>query len=297
MEPLFTRVAILGLGLLGGSLGLALRSQGVADRVAGYDIAAGVVDRARARGAVDEAFTSLEDAVAGADLIVLAVPVLAERDLLRALAPHLAPHTLVTDLGSAKAAVVAWAADSLPDPSRFIGGHPMAGSERSGIDAADAMLFHGAVWCLTPTAQTHPEATSKLTEMIHRLDATPQVLAPDRHDWLVAGASHLPLVAAATLVRTLGASADWDALGRLAAGGFRDTTRVASGDPTMARDICLSNGPFLFAWLDAYIAELARLRDRIGAGDEAIWDDFAAARALRDAWMRQREMREERANE
>lgn len=288
MEPLFTRAAILGLGLMGGSLGLALRSGGIAAHVVGYDATAGVAERARERGAVDEAVASVGSAVTGADVVVLATPVLAERELLRALASHVGPDALVTDLGSAKARVVAWAAELLTDPSRFIGGHPMAGSERSGIDAADGDLFRGAVWCLTPSDDTRPDALARLEEMIGRLGATPQVFDAERHDRLVAGASHLPLVVAAALVRALGTSADWDELGRLAAGGFRDTTRLASGDTTMARDICLSNGPAVVGWLDAYIGELARLRDRIAAGDAAVREEFASARALREAWLRAR---------
>jgi len=285
MEPLFTRTAILGLGLMGGSLGLALRSGGIAGRVSGYDAAAGVAERARERGAVDEAASSVADAVAGADLVVLAVPVLAEREILRALTSHLAPDALVTDLGSTKARIVAWATELLPDSSRYVGGHPMTGSEHSGIAAADGRLFQGAVWCLTPTAGTHPDALARLVELVGRLGAIPHVLDPDRHDWLVAGASHLPLVAATALMRAVGASGDWDALSQLAAGGLRDTTRLAAGDPTMARDICLSNGPAVVAWLDAYIAKLARLRERINAGDGALGEDFASARALREAWL------------
>lgn len=289
MEPLFARAAILGLGLMGGSLGLALRSAGIAAQVAGYDAGVGVAERAHAHGAIDEEANAPGDAVAGADFVVLAVPVLAERELLRALAPHLAPDALVTDLGSTKAQVVAWAAEILPEPGRFVGGHPMTGSERSGIVAADEQLYRGAVWCLTPTAGTRTDAVARMVEMIGWLGATPHVLDPDRHDWLVAGVSHLPMVAAAALVQALGASGDWDALGQLAAGGFQDTTRIASGDPTMARDICLSNGPAVVAWLDAYIAELTRLRERIAAGDATLVERFTAARALREQWMRQRE--------
>jgi prephenate dehydrogenase len=225
-------------------------------------------------------------------LVVLAAPVLAERELLRALAPYLGPDALVTDLGSTKARIAAWALETLPTPSRFVGGHPMTGSERSGIDAADASLYEGAVWCLTPTATTDPAAVPRLVEMVSRLGALPLLLDPERHDWLVAGASHLPLVAATALVRTLGASADWDSLGLLAAGGFQDTTRIASGDPRMSRDICLTNGPAVVAWLDTFIAELTRLRERIAADDAAILDDFASALALREAWLRQRERRQ-----
>ena len=284
MEPLFTRAAILGLGLMGGSLGLALRDAQAAGGVIGYDVAPDVAARARERGVVDEIASSPEEAVAAADLVVLAAPVLAERELLRTIASHVAPGALVTDLGSTKERVVAWAAELLSDSSRFVGGHPMTGRERSGIDAATSDLYRDAVWCLTPAATTDPGALARLQALVLRLGAMPRVMDPGRHDWLVAGVSHLPLVAASALVRTLGESGDWPELGTLAAGGFRDTTRVAAGSPIMARDICLSNGPAIIAWLDAYIARLTRLRERIAAGDEALLDEFASARTLRAGW-------------
>lgn len=284
MEPLFRRTAILGLGLMGGSLGLDLRASGCATLVAGFDLGAGVAARALVVGAVDEAASSLARAVAGADLVVLATPVLSMRTLLDAIAPLLSPHALVTDLGSTKAQVVAWAEAALPEPERFVGGHPMTGSERAGIEAARRGLYAGATWCLTPTVNTDEAALDQLTALVRALGAQPLVLDASRHDWLVAGASHLPLVAAAALVRTLGESAEWEAVGALAAGGFRDTTRVASGDPTMARDILLTNAEAVAHWLDTYLEELTRLRERIRSSDPTLWNDFDAARSLREAW-------------
>lgn len=290
MEPLFSRAAILGLGLMGGSLGLALRATGAARTVVGYDSAPGVFERALERGAIDVFAISPEAAVASADLIVLAAPVMAERELLCAIAPHIAPGVLITDLGSTKEQVIAWAMELLPDGSHFIGGHPMAGRERCGIEAAVDGLYHNAIWCLTPTTTTNADAVASLTALIHRLGAIPLTLEPATHDRLVAGVSHLPFVAATALVRTLDTSGDWTTLSRVASGGFRDTTRLASGNPLMARDICLTNGPAITGWLDAYIEELRRWRECIAAGDGAtMLADFASARTVRDAWLAHRQ--------
>ena len=288
-EPgLFDTIAIVGLGLMGGSLGLALREGGIGRAITGYDALPGRAERAHALGAITAAAESPAAAVAGADLVVLAAPVLALRELLRAIAPHLAPRAVITDLGSAKAAVVRWARETLPDPSRFVAGHPMAGKERSGIEAADAGLFAGAVWCLTPDEKTAPDALARLRALVAALGAHPLVLDPAAHDEAVAGASHLPLLAASALVLAVSTPPDWPDVARLAAGGFRDTTRVASGDPRMARDIALSNREPLLRRLDAYIAALQALRAQVAASDPEIERAFADAKAARDDWLRTR---------
>lgn len=287
MDHRFNRVAILGLGLMGASLALALRAAGGARELAGYDVAPGVAEQARTRGLVDRAHASAAEAVAGADLVVLAAPVLAMRDLLAAIAPHLGPATLVTDLGSTKAEVVAWAADRLPAPEHFIGGHPMTGRERSGLAAADATLYDGCVWCLTPSLHTAPDAQARVAALVTALGARPLIVDPAQHDAAVAAISHLPLLAATALMLTATQDPAWELARQLAAGGFRDTTRVASGDPRMARDICLTNTQPLLAVLDAYLARLHTLRDQLAAQDPAIEATFAAAKAARDAWLAQ----------
>ncbi len=173
-EP-FERVAILGLGLMGASLGMALRAAGVARVVTGYDAGPGVAERARERGAIDLACADVSQAVAEADLIVLAAPIRAAPDLFTAIAPYLAPGALVTDLCSVKAHIVACAERTLSDPSRFVGGHPMTGSERSGVEAARADLYDGCVWPLTPTARTRARGNRAplLDDWPPRRDASP----------------------------------------------------------------------------------------------------------------------------
>lgn len=292
MAAMFSRVAILGLGLMGGSLALALRDAGVVEQIAGYDRTPATAIHARERGMVDQACFSVAEAVTDADLIVLATPVLAERALLEQAAPHLRAGAIVSDLGSTKRVVVGWAGELLPTVARFVGGHPMAGRELSGLDASDATLYRGAVWCLTPTPQADPEAVHRLSSLITALGASPLLLDPERHDRLIAGVSHLPILVAAGLVRTLASDAGWADLLPLAAGGFRDTTRVASGDPRMARDICLTNRDEILLWLDAYLATLHELRDVVaaaGVDDGATIETFfGEARTAREDWLRKR---------
>jgi prephenate dehydrogenase len=283
------RVAILGLGLMGASLGMALRAGDIARAVAGYDAAAGVAEQAHACGAVDEACKSIAEVVEGAKLVVLAAPPLALRGLLQELGPQLAEHAVVTDVASTKAAVTAWAEELLPHPERFVGGHPMAGKEQSGVAAAEATLYQGCVWCLTPSARTAPETLARVELLVRALGARPVVLTAERHDAAVAAISHLPRVAAAALTLTAAGDLSWPEAQTLAAGGFRDTTRIAAGDARMARDICLTNAGPLVACLDAYIARLRTLRDQIATGDAAIATTFAAARARREGWQEARD--------
>lgn len=286
-EP-FERVAILGLGLMGASLGIALRAVGVARVVTGYDAVPGVAEHARERGAIDIACADVSQVVAGADLIVLAAPIRAAPDLFTAIAPYLTSGALITDLCSVKAHLVACAERSLPDPSHFVGSHPMTGSERSGVEAARADLYERCVWPLTPIAYTAPEAIARLSWMIGRLGATPLLLAPAEHDAAVALISHLPRIAATGLILTAAQSASWPVARELAAGGFRDTTRVASGDPAMMLDICGASTAALLTSLDAYIETLRSLRARIANEDVTLEDTFASAKQTRDGWLRAR---------
>lgn len=281
----FERVALLGLGLIGGSLGLAICDANLARQITGYDPAPGVAERARTLGAIDAPAASPGAAAESADLIILAAPPLATGPLLRAIAPVLSASAVVTDVASTKARICSLAEHLLPYPERFVGGHPMAGSEQSGIDEARVDLLRGATWCLTPTGHTSAAVADALSTFVTQLGMTPRRLDPAYHDQLIGGVSHLPLLAASALMQTLASSADWPAAATLAAGGLRDTTRVASGDPVMARDICFTNGPAILAWLDAYIDELRRMRALIAGDDTSIHDIFQAARVARNDWL------------
>ena len=283
--PAVERVAILGLGLMGASLGMALRERGVARQVAGFDADPGVTERARERGAIDVGYASVAEAVAGSALVALATPLLAMRDLLAEMAPLLAETTVVTDLGSVKAPVVSWAEPLLRAPGQFVGGHPMAGSEQSGVEAANSGLYRDCVWCLTPTDHTSTTALHMVTRLIEAMGANPRIMPPEQHDQAVALASHLPLVAASALTLTVAQSPDATDAFALAAGGFRDATRVASGSPRMARDICLTNTTPLLSALDRYIAALQSLRDLIVEQSPALEATFTEAKDARNRWL------------
>ncbi|MFP5501543.1 MAG: prephenate dehydrogenase [Candidatus Sericytochromatia bacterium] len=276
------RVSLLGLGLIGGSWGLALRAIEPTWHVRGWDRDPAAVATALDRGAIAEAAPSPE-AAADADLVLVATPVRAMRELLSAIAPHLPPGALVTDVASTKAHVVAWAREQLPPHAHFLGGHPMAGSEHTGCAHADPGLFRGAVYCLTPDETTPEPATRLLEGLLERMGALPRRMTPAFHDEAVASVSHLPFLLSAALVAQTTADPAWETKREMAATGFRDMTRLAAGDPTMYRDICLTNaGPIREQLLEAsrLLADLAsRLEDP--AALEAF---FRAAQAERRAW-------------
>jgi prephenate dehydrogenase len=263
------RAAVVGTGLIGGSLGLALRQRGW--HVTGHDSDPARLARALELGAVD---ATGSDSLA--EITFLATPVRSVADAARA---ALAATTgLVTDVGSVKASIVA----AVDDP-RFVGGHPMAGSEQDGIDGADPDLFAGAVWVLTPTAATDDASLSLLRSVIAGLGADVVSLTPDHHDALVAVVSHVPHLTAAALMRLADdRSTEHRALLRLAAGGFRDMTRVASGHPGIWPDICAENQTAIVDVLDGLLAALQEVRTVVAGGDrQGLLDVLEQARSAR----------------
>ncbi|HEY1350941.1 MAG TPA: prephenate dehydrogenase/arogenate dehydrogenase family protein [Ktedonobacteraceae bacterium] len=281
---MFHRVAIVGLGLIGGSLGLALRQRRAVEQVAGYDLGQGVSEQARRIGAIDQPYSALADAVRGAELIILATPVGAMRALLQSLATIAPPGVVITDVASTKSQVISWAEEFLPGNVYFVGGHPMAGKEVSGVAAADPALFHDRIYCLTPTKKTSPVALNKVSVMIETIGGRVRFLEPAEHDGQVARVSHLPFLAAAALMKTVGESSSWADASLLASSGFRDTTRLAAGSPEMHRDICLTNSETLVRVLDEYMAALQVFRAGIAAHDPLLNELFARAQEQRQHW-------------
>ena len=261
--------SILGLGLIGGSVGLGLAAARPDARVVGYDIDPAAMQGALRRGAITEASGSAEAAVAEADLVVLAMPVDVVPGVCSRLAGAVAPGAVVTDVGSAKVAVVADGERAFGD--RFVGGHPMAGSERHGIEAADVKLFEGAWWILTPTEGTRSPAYSAVAELASDLGATPVAVAPDVHDSLVARLSHVPQLAASALVEATSGSGDGQDLLGLAGGGFRDVTRIAASDPDLWIGILRSNHEAVLEALGTYSRRLGNVAEMIRTGD---WDEL-----------------------
>jgi prephenate dehydrogenase len=247
------RAQVVGTGLIGGSIGLALRARGW--RVTGRDADEARAARALELGALDEVGHDQSAAVT-----FVATPVSSVVGEAKA---ALDGGGLVTDVGSVKAAIVA-----AVDHPRFVGGHPMAGSEQEGVDGADASLFEGATWVLTPTVATDPSAYARLQGIVSSLGADVVALPPDRHDALVALVSHVPHLTAATLMRLAAQGAEEHAtLLRLAAGGFRDMTRIAAGHPGIWPDICAENRDAIVAVLDDLVGELTRMRTVVADGD------------------------------
>jgi prephenate dehydrogenase len=285
------RVAIVGLGLIGGSLGMALRAAGGWE-VVGHNRHHEAAGKAQKKGAVDRAEWNLPRAVEDADVVVLAVAPRAMKQVMADVAPHLASGAIVTDVTSTKTDVLEWADQILPDTVHFVGGHPMAGREVAGIDAADGRLFRGATYCILPGTRCAPEAVARVEQIVRAVGATPYYLDAAEHDSYVAAISHLPFVAASALVSTVTASQSWRDIARLAAGGFRDTTRTASADAIMHRDICLTNREPIVRWLDAYLDEMARLRDLLADDtlpaeqrEAELEDFFVKAKVQRDKWL------------
>ena len=230
---------IVGLGLIGGSVGLALKGRTDIERVVGFDVDARAAAGAIECGAIDEVAPSLEDAASGTDLVVVAIPVDLVPGVLDRIAGYVGPSAVVTDVGSAKAEVVGAGERCLG--AAFVGGHPMAGSERHGIDAASADLFDDAWWIVTPTPGTDSGAYATVTAVVGALGARPVALDPAAHDALVARLSHLPQLTASALVDVAIAAGDRDALLGLAGGGFRDVTRIAASNPDLWVAVIRSN--------------------------------------------------------
>lgn len=281
-------VSIIGLGLIGGSLGLALRQTAPDRLVVGWDRDAAVAAQAQQRNAIVRSADTLPDAVADADIVVVATPVLAVRTVFESIAPHLKPDAIVTDVASTKVQVLEWAEELLPSGVAFVGGHPMAGSEQHSITNARADLLSGAVYCLTPQAGTPLDAIETIEALVTGIGARPLRMPAATHDAAVAAVSHLPFLLASALVQLTAGDAHWPDMSRLAATGYRDATRLASGDPLMHRDICLSNA----AAIRPQIERMARLLDEVAAhldDPEYLAQFFHHAREQREAWLRDRE--------
>ena len=273
------RVAVVGVGLIGGSVGLAARER-LDATVAGWDPDAGALARARERGAIDEAAGSLAEAVGAADLAVVAAPVGVLAEVVEEVLAAAPAGCAVTDVGSTKRAVAV-------EDERFCGGHPLAGAETAGVEHARADLFEGAVWYLTPTARTSGVLLERLHRVVAAFGAGPRAIDPETHDRLMATVSHLPHVLANVLVGQAARALGGEAVPPTGP-SFRDLTRVAGANSTIWTDIYLANRDALIEQLDATVARLGEVRDALAREDaEAVtrWNDAAAAdrRALLEA--------------
>jgi Prephenate dehydrogenase len=276
------KITIIGIGLIGGSLGLAFKGAGGVD-VTGVDNDRTSLEAAVARGAIDRGTVDPAVGVAAADVVFLCTPVLQIPAIVARIAPHLRAGAVVTDAGSTKGFVGKEISRLLPRGIHYVGGHPMAGREKSGITAADGNLFRGKRYVVTPGAAP-PAAVAAVTGLIGKTGARITVMDVARHDECAAVVSHIPHVAAAGLVNLLGRYPDEkEILGTLAGGGFCDTTRIASSNADMWADICLTNAPAITGGLAALQDLLGEVVAAIDRGDRAaVRAFFAAAKARRD---------------
>jgi len=282
----FQKITIIGVGLLGGSIGLAARRRKLVREIAGFVRRAASLKDCERAGAVDYATTDLLAAVSNADLVILCTPLAQMRSLAEQFSPALKRGAIVTDVGSVKAGVVRELESVIAKAgAHFVGSHPMAGAEKTGVGAARADLFQNAMCVLTPTKRTNVAAVRRLEQFWKSLGARVLKLAPEQHDLFVSRSSHLPHVVAASLANLVLDPKGPKPQAQLCATGFRDTTRIASGSPEMWRDIALSNRKNIARSMDAFIDELKRFQAILKKSDaRAIAKFFETAKSRRDGW-------------
>jgi prephenate dehydrogenase len=263
-----SQLAIIGTGLIGTSVGLNLTArEGRNYIVVGADRDRNNARTAKKMGALDKDVGSIEEAVTGAGLVILAVPVMAAKHVIQQMGQFLQPGTVVTDVCSTKADIMRWSEEFLPEGVHFIGGHPMAGKEKSGPEAATIDLFKGATWAVTPSPRAVEEAVQVVLGLVESTGAIPIYIDPAEHDQYAAAVSHLPILLSVALFRMARDSQGWEDASLLAGPAFRDLTRLASGDPTMARDIITTNKEAVLHWLGRYRSELDAIEKAIELGD------------------------------
>jgi prephenate dehydrogenase len=279
-------VTIIGLGLIGGSIGLALR-QGKRSgwEIIGYSRRQETVANALSLGAIERGETNLKDAVKQAEFVIIATPVLTVAEIFSKIALYLPSGCIVTDTASTKVQVMKWAEEILPPTVDFIGGHPMAGRETYGIQAAKAELFRRCTYCLTPSEKASPKSIDKVIGMVKKLGAIPFFIDSHEHDNLVAGISHLPILLSAALVSLTTQNPSWSKMSKLAASGYHDLTRLASGSPEVNAHICLSNKEAIVNWIDKFSQELERYRQLVAKGDKRLERALTEANKARQEWL------------
>jgi prephenate dehydrogenase len=282
----FRKITIIGVGLLGGSIGLAARRRRLAREVAGFVRRRASLKDCEKAGAVDYATTDLLAAVSNADLVILCTPLSQMRPRVVEMLPALKRGAIVTDVGSVKAGVVRELASLIQKSgAHFVGSHPMAGAEKNGVCAARENLFENAVCVVTPTGKSKAAAVRKVEGFWKSLGARPLRLTPEKHDALVSRSSHLPHVLAVTLTNLVLAPSRPEFQPALCANGFRDTTRIASGSPEMWRDIVLANRKNLLQSVDAFVSGLQQFRRILEASDaKAVLKYLETAKVRRDRW-------------
>ena len=277
-----TTIAIIGLGLIGGSIGEALKNKGLASKIIGIPRREETIGEAKQHTAIDEGTLDISK-VSEADIIFICTPLNLIIPKLKEIMPHLKNGAIVTDVGSSKNEIVKAAGKIMKKGCFFVGGHPMAGKEKTGIAVSDPGLFNERTWILTETTDTNQDALRLLQHFIDSLGAKVVILDPKAHDEAVAAISHLPLAIAAALVNTIATQEGKDAMIKCAASGFRDTTRVASGDPVLGRDMFTTNKTAVIKMIKAYKQSLTEIEKLVKEGKaDAILAKLKEAKEFRD---------------
>lgn len=276
------RITIIGLGLIGGSLGLALRDPSL--EIIGWDSSRNSLSRALKMGAIDTDGNTLAASVESSDLVIIATPLLAMPVVMKEIAPALPPNATVTDTGSTKGAVMQWAESHLPGIN-FVGGHPMAGKEVPGVENAEAGLFKDATYSICPSPTSSRAAVNAVLSIVDKVGAIPYFPDPREHDAMVAATSHLPLILSSALMTLVSSSESWREISRVASSGFSGATRLASTVPSMSTGICVTNREAMEHWIDRYVEELLGYKALLAAGEEDIRTGLSAARDSRENWL------------
>ena len=284
------KIAIIGTGLIGTSLGLALRQSQLRNlEIVGTDFDGSARAGAQKKGGFHKVEGRLAPTIDGADVVVLATPVMAMRDLMETLGPQLQEGAILTDVGSSKRVVAEWAEELLPKQVRFVGGHPMAGRETPGPENASPDLFNGKPYCVVAGPYSDQQAVSTVTTMAEAVGAKPYFINADEHDSFVAAVSHLPFLMSVALMETASKSANWEDIAQLASSGFHDLSRLASGDAIMHRDISITNRGHIVSWIDSFIRELYEIRnilnDEEDPDPETVQQVFEHASTERSRWL------------
>jgi prephenate dehydrogenase len=281
------RLCVIGVGLIGGSLARAVREAGFCQEVVGAGRNPQNLQTAVDLGVIDRYETDLGKAVAGADMVLVSVPLGAMAAVFAAINGHLAEHAVLTDAGSAKGSVIDAVRQAFGGlPTSFVPGHPIAGTEQSGVEASFASLYRGRRVVLTPLPETDSHALDLVRDMWEAVGAEVIEMDPVHHDAVLAATSHLPHVLAYALVESLARLSDGDEVFKYAAGGFRDFTRIASSDPVMWRDICLANGDAIQLMIEHFVADLQELTSAIENRDgQQLLDIFSSAKTARDRYV------------
>jgi cyclohexadieny/prephenate dehydrogenase len=283
-KPMFDRIALIGIGLIGSSISHAARRGGLAKTIVGSARTAATVETAKRLGIIDEGYATAAEAARRADLVILCVPVGLCGPIAAEIAGVLAPGAILTDVGSVKGAICRDVAPHVPEGVHFVAAHPVAGTEQSGPESGFAELFDNR-WCiLTPLPDSDPAAVQKLTRFWQALGSNVEIMTPEHHDLVLAITSHVPHLIAYNIVNTaahLERVTDSEVI-KFSAGGFRDFTRIASSDPTMWRDVFLNNKEAVLEMLGRFAEDLTALQRAIRFGDgEALFDTFVEAREIR----------------